>query len=116
VSGTLEFVPSGTEGGKHAIRILETKAGRVLSAANENRIRQAMDLLHEALNAAGLLDMPDDDEEGEEMGKSQQKAGTQPETAPTSTDAGTPPDAAPTDNELMLSLEILSTEIENMEV
>lgn len=56
------------------------KAGRVLSKANEDRIKQAQDLLGEVLSSLGNSDTPKDAEE-EEEGKAQTKATQADESA-----------------------------------
>lgn len=60
----------------------ETKAGRVLSKRNYERVMTAMQLLHEALSEAGLME--EEDESAEEEMADESKAG--PDEPPTAAD------------------------------
>ena len=71
----------------------EAKAGRVLSARNAKRIKAAMDELHTCLMEAGLMEMPEDENDN---------TGPQKSDTPSTSDATgsqPEPDGAGTDND-----------------
>jgi len=95
VEGVFEFIATPKSG---------RKAGRVLAARNAKRILDAMNLLHEALADAGLMDMHEEDDAPEKA------AITEPETEK----AG--PDKPPTSNELVRLIEIDLEQLKLLEV
>lgn len=66
----------------------EEKAGRVLSAANATRLKEAYQQLTDVLKAAGWLDMPDDDGDEKSKQNSNSSASSQSDEKQTETGAG----------------------------
>jgi len=101
-SGMMMFSADGSD---------ETKAGRVLSERNFNRIQQAADLLSEVLSAAGLTEesAADDSADKGMMIELQSEQlindgpHDEPGEAPTSDEAGPRGEAAPSDRQSELS-------------
>lgn len=100
----------------------EAKEGRVLLAANFNRIRQAYDLLHEVMQQAGLLEDGADEQSAEDQ--DQQKASNGPsggQNAPTpenkaeSAGAGPQAQETPSGSELVSLIEQRLTELESLQ-
>lgn len=92
-----------------ALEDMQTKAGRVLSTRNTERLQRALAEIHEILMSAGMVENgngagnDDDVDEEDDKVKQQQRAGAGPDEPPTpSGEAG--PDEPPTSDEAMLQL------------
>ena len=99
VEGVFEFIANPKSG---------RKAGRVLAARNAKRILDAMNLLHEALSDAGLMEMHEEDED--EKPAPGKVADVEPEAK------GAGPGEPPTSNDLVRLIEIELEQLELLEV
>ncbi len=98
--------------GKAEEPVREVKAGRVLSAANATRLRNALGELSEILSAAGLLEPATEDEEPKDKDSQTKGAGPGDAPPPARPDA-TPPTA---DERLARYREAALAELEMLEV
>ena len=99
-----EDMPMPDEGEK------EDKAGRVLAARNATRIVNAMNLLHEALADAGLMEpMMGEDEHDEEMAAPEKAADKNMQ-------AGAGPVIPPTQEDLLKLIELEQSELTLLEI